>query len=296
MARACALVALALALAAPAARAELAVPPLRARVNDDAGVLSPAQAQALERKLAAFERETTHQIVVLTVPSLEGDPIEDFSIRVVEAWKLGRADVDNGIFVVVAPNDRQVRIEVGRGLEGVVPDVIASRVIRNAMIPRFQAGDVAGGIGAGVDALAAAAKGEVVPAPETPPPGWRGGGPSPLAIVLFASVFGATASAPFRRRRPVAALVAGGIAAFLTWSMLGAAVLWIVLAIVGGVLGGVVFPLSGGSFGGGLPRGGALGGWGPGWGSGGWSSGGSRGGFGGGGGGSFGGGGASGRW
>jgi len=270
------------------------VPPLQARVNDRAQVLSAAQADALERKLAAFEQETTHQIAVLTVPSLEGDPIEDFAIRVVDAWKLGREDADNGILVLVAPNDRQVRIEVGRGLEGVVPDAIASRIIRNQMIPRFQAGDVAGGIEAGVDAVAAAAKGEVVPVAQEPPPGWRGGGPSPLAIVLFASLFGAMWSTPFRKLRPVAAVIGGGIAGFIAFMVLGAVALWIALAFAGGALGGLLLPVSrGGGLGRGLSRGGYGGGWGGGFGGGGGGFGG--GGFGGGGG-SFGGGGASGRW
>jgi len=289
--------AFALTLASAGAGAELAVPPLQARVNDRAHVLTPAQSDALERKLAAFELETTHQIAVLTVPSLEGDPIEDFSIRVVEAWKLGREDADNGILVLVAPNDRQARIEVGRGLEGVIPDAIASRILRNQMIPRFQAGDVAGGITAGVDAVVAAAKGEVVPVAPAAPPRGRGNGPSPLVIVLFAAIFGALWSTPFRKLRPVAALVGGGIAGAIAFAVLGAAALWVVLAFLGGALGSLVLPLSGGGgFGRGLPRGGYGGGYGRGWGGGfGGGGGGFGGGFGGGGG-SFGGGGASGRW
>jgi uncharacterized protein len=284
---------LALLVPLAGARAELAVPALRGRVNDYAGVLSPAEAQALERKLASYEQATSHQIAVLTVPSLEGDPIDEFSIRVVDAWKLGREDADNGILVLVAPKDRQVRIEVGRGLEGAVPDVVASRIIREQMIPRFRVGDVAGGIEAGVDAVSAAAQGERLPPVPEPARGWHGGGPEPLAIVLFASIFGALWSTPFRRIRPLAAAIGGGIAAFIAFLTLGVAALWLALAFAGGALGGLFLPVSRGGFGRGLPPGGFGGGWGGGGfgGGGGFDGGGFSGG-----GGSFAGGGASGRW
>jgi hypothetical protein len=119
-------------LPAGIAHAELPVPPLRGRVNDLAGTLDPDVAARLEGRLADFERETTHQIAVLTIPSLEGEPIEPFALRVAEAWRLGQAGVDNGILLVVAPRDRRARIEVGYGLEGVVPDAIAAPASRRA--------------------------------------------------------------------------------------------------------------------------------------------------------------------
>ncbi|MDJ0869752.1 MAG: TPM domain-containing protein, partial [Myxococcota bacterium] len=134
----------ALAAAAPA-RAELPVPALRARVNDTAGLIPAARERRLEDELARFEAETSHQIAVLTVASLEGEPIESFSLRVVEDWQLGQAGADNGLLILVASQDRQARVEVGYGLEGVVPDVIAKRILEDVMFGHFRAGDFAAG-------------------------------------------------------------------------------------------------------------------------------------------------------
>ena len=125
---------------APAAQALVEVPPLVARVNDDAELLEPADEQSLEAELAAFERESGHQIAVLTVKSLDGEAIESFSLRVAEAWKLGDAKRDDGAIVVVASQDRRARIEVGYGLEGVIPDALAARILREQMIPWFKRG------------------------------------------------------------------------------------------------------------------------------------------------------------
>jgi uncharacterized protein len=268
------------------ASAELAVPPLRARVTDLADLLTAPQQQALEEKLAAFERETTHQVAVLTVPSLEGEPIEQYSIRVVDAWKLGRADVDNGALLLVSSGDRRVRIEVGYGLEGVIPDAIASRIVRDVILPRFRRGEMAEGISAGVDAILAAARGEAVPAPPAGGAGGRGPDDVFSLALLGAFVGGMFGSVVGRRRRPLGALTGAGLAGGITWllaSSLGAAAL---AAVLGGVFGaagpiggrgrGLFFP---GGFGGGGFGGGGFGG----------------GGFSGGGGG-FGGGGASGSW
>ena len=144
----------------------LDVPPLRGRVNDLAGLLDATQAQALEQKLAAYERGSGHQFALLTLPSLEGDSLEDFSIRVVEAWKLGKKGRDDGILVLVAQQDRKMRIEVGYGLEGDVPDAIASRVIHEVMQPAFRSGDFYGGLNQAFDYLMRAAGGESVTIPE----------------------------------------------------------------------------------------------------------------------------------
>jgi len=264
------------------------VPPLAGRVNDLARLLPPARAAALEQKLARFESETSHQVVLLTVPSLDGEPIEDFSIRVVEAWKLGHSGLDNGVLVTVAPREHKVRIEVGYGLEGVIPDAIASRIIRERMTPLFAEDRMADGIEAGLDAVMAAARGEQIPA-ERRPSGGRGGGGDPLSVVIFAGVASLFFGAPFRSGpwRALGSLVGASVAAGITWLLLG---LW-PWAPLAGLLGGVLGFLgpAAGMGGGRRGYGGPWGGWG----------GGGGGGFGGGfsgGGGGFGGGGASGSW
>ncbi|MBI3179276.1 MAG: TPM domain-containing protein, partial [Deltaproteobacteria bacterium] len=130
----------------PAVAAALAVPALRQRVTDLAGLLTSDVHAQIESDLAAHEAKTSQQFAVLTVPTLAGDPLEDFSMRVVEAWKLGRKDGDNGLLMLVAVKERKIRIEVGYGLEGNIPDALASRVVRNVMQPRFREGDYTGGI------------------------------------------------------------------------------------------------------------------------------------------------------
>jgi uncharacterized protein len=148
---------------APSIVISLDVPPLRGRVNDYANLMPAARVQSLEQRLAQFENETGHQIAVLTVPSLGGEDIEGFGIRVAESWKIGKKGSDNGAILVIAQNDRKLRIEVGYGLEGVLPDAIASRIINEAIVPRFRDGDFADGIEAGVDAIMKVTKGEVLP-------------------------------------------------------------------------------------------------------------------------------------
>jgi uncharacterized protein len=138
----------------------LDVPPLQGRVNDRAGALSPAERASLEERLAAYERQTGHQLAVLIIPSLEGDPIEDFSIRVVESWQLGKKGRDDGILLLVAVQDRQMRIEVGYGLEGDLPDARASRIVRELIAPAFAQGNIGLGISRGVSAIAASTGGE----------------------------------------------------------------------------------------------------------------------------------------
>lgn len=144
---------------------DLKVPELWGRVVDTAGLM-PSEAKAqLEAKLEALERETGSQVVVLTIPSLEGEPIEDFSLRVAESWKIGRSELDDGLVIVVAKNDRRIRLEVGYGLEGAIPDLIARRILDEHMTPHFRQGDFAGGIDAAVDAVAARIRGENLPTP-----------------------------------------------------------------------------------------------------------------------------------
>jgi uncharacterized protein len=264
------------------------VPELRVRVTDLAGLLPPARRSALEASLERFERETTHQLAVLTVSSLEGEPIEQFSLRVVEAWKLGRGDFDNGMLVLVAAGDRQARIEVGYGLEGVVPDTVASRVLREQMIPRFRKGRMGEGIEAGVQALMQAARGErlaALPEPE------RGPATDPLAVAFFMGLVGGFAASVIARRRVAVRTGLGAALAGVGGWLLISLGIGLLAALIGGALG-----LSG--FGGaarrrwrGAPWGGG-GGWGR---PGGFGGVGRSGGFGGLGGG-FGGGGATGRW
>src|SRR5688572_3016477 len=166
---------LAAALAAPLAA--LDVPFLSGRVVDLAGLLTESEKQSIEQKLAAFEKKTGAQIAVLTLPGLEGEPLEDYSMRVVETWKLGRAGEDDGALLLVARDDRKMRIEVGRGLEDRVTDLVAGRILDHVMRPLFREGKFGPGIEAGVDALLGTLEGlEVVPeeAPASPmAPGGR---------------------------------------------------------------------------------------------------------------------------
>jgi uncharacterized protein len=286
------------AAAFAAGAAPPAVPPLAARVNDTAGMLSPAAAAELEARLAEVERESSHQIVVLTVPSLQGESIEQLGLRVAEAWGLGHEGLDNGVLLLVARDDRRVRIEVGYGLEGVLPDALAARIIRNEITPRFREGKMDEGIRAGVDAIAAAARGEVIPSDRLPRRGSERNDVrhDPFNVTLFSAFAGGILGATLGGRRRglragIAAAAAGGLAllmlAMLSWSAIAAAFGGLLGAASGGGLGGGRGPiLLPGGFGG---RGGGLGG-------GGFGGGGFGGGGFGGGGGGFGGGGASGSW
>jgi uncharacterized protein len=160
---AAALCALLFVATAPHAALALEVPALKGHVNDYARVLPAERAQALEAKLTAYEQRTGQQFALLTVASLEGDSLEAFSIRVAEKWKLGNEQRDDGLVLIVVPGERKLRIEVGYGLEGDVPDAIAARVIREIIAPAFQRGDFAGGVEAAFDALMRAASGQSLP-------------------------------------------------------------------------------------------------------------------------------------
>lgn len=272
----------------------LNVPALQGRVNDHARLLSPEQAAALEEKLRVYEAKTTNQIALLTVPSLEGEASEDFSIRVAREWQLGQEKRNNGVLIFIAAEERGIRIEVGYGLEGALTDAQSSIIIRNIMIPAFREGDFNRGIDAGVDAIQAAIAGEFT-APETPTPRRSRDDSNEvfslglILLILFSSFL---SYLPL----PVTGLAGGIIGGVVGSFMIGS----IFLPALAGVFLGIVLPLLFRGTGGGPGRG--LGGRayrGTGWSAGrGWSGG--RGGFGGGGfsggGGSFGGGGASGRW
>lgn len=270
------------ALALPAA-AEQPVPPLRARVTDLTATLGDAQRQALEQKLAAIETKRGSQVAVLLVPTTEPETIEQYGIRVADAWKLGRKGVDDGVLLLVAKNDRTLRIEVGRGLEGAIPDAIAKRVIAEVITPLFRAGDFAGGLNAGVDAIAKVIDGEPLPPPARGNT-QQGGDPQSVAMLLLVFVVIGGAILRSILGRVLGATVVGGITGVAAWFLLGSLFFGIVGAIVAFVLvltNGNSMMSSGGGWGGG--RGG------------GWGGGSSPGGFSGGGGG-FGGGGASGKW
>lgn len=167
---------------APCLAWALEVPPLAGRVNDTAGVLSASEAQALEQRLNAYEQKTGHQFSLLTLPSLEGEDIAGYSIRVAEKWALGDKQRDDGALLLIAVADKKMRIEVGYGLEPSLPDVLAGRIIRNVMAPRFRENDYAGGINAAFDAMMQAAAGEAVGIPVRKPKSedWHG-----LAWPLF---------------------------------------------------------------------------------------------------------------
>jgi uncharacterized protein len=174
----------------------LEVPKLTGRVVDHAGLLTPDEARALAAELEAFEAATGHQFVLLTVPSLEGDAIEAFTMRVVEAWKLGATDRDDGLLLLVVARDRLMRIEVGYGLEGAIPDALAGRIVRHTLAPAFRDGRFAEGITAAFEQLMAASRGEAVTVgPEAP-------ADDPLVdLLVFLLVAIAVASILFAPRR-----------------------------------------------------------------------------------------------
>lgn len=154
------IITVAVILLAATASFALEVPALKGRVNDYGDMISPSVKGELEQKLKAFEESDSTQIVILTVNSLEGDALEDYTIRVAEKWKIGQAKKDNGVIIFAAKNDRKMRIEVGRGLEGVLTDLLTGRILDNIMRPKFRAGDFDGGFTAGVDSVIQASRGE----------------------------------------------------------------------------------------------------------------------------------------
>src|SRR5256885_9598846 len=170
------------------ASGEVAVPPLSAHVTDLTGTLAAQQIRDLESRLAAFERGKGSQIAVLMLPSTQPETIEEYSIRLADAWKIGRARVDDGVILVVAKNDRKLRVEVGRGLEGAIPDAVAKRVVSDVIAPHFRTGDFYGGVAAGTGALMKLIEGEPLPAPPSASGTFDGGfdlGTVPGLLVSF---------------------------------------------------------------------------------------------------------------
>jgi len=292
------------ALTSPAA-AELEVPFLSGRVVDGADMLSPEAERNLDQKLTALEEETGSQVAVLTVPSLEDEVLEDFTLRVAETWQLGRGKFDDGALLFIARDERRMRLEVGYGLEPIIPDAIAKRILDAVIQPRFRAGDFDGGVTAAVDTIGGLIRSDgTLPPPELEeaPATARRPGPSNLVgFLIFLSVVGMFS---------LQALAAKGCAAWGLYLFLMPFWIMFPLTLFGrpggfipGVLWIVAFPLlwlllhrtgAGRAWtdkhGGGGPM--IFGGGGGGWSS----SGGSFGGGFSGGGGSFGGGGASGSW
>jgi uncharacterized protein len=270
--------------------ADTAVPKLARHVTDLTGTLTTAQVDQLDAQLTALEQAKGAQLVVLMVGSTDGQPIEEYSLAVAEANKIGRKGTDDGVLLLIAKNDRAVRIEVGYGLEGAIPDAANARIIREYITPKFRTGDYFGGISDAVGALTQLIEGEPLPAPvrgaprEQHGPGLQG----VFVIALFAGIFlrGVLGRAHALVRAPVGGAIIGG----LLWLLVSAGA-----GVLGAVMGGVFMLLPGGA---GRSMGG--GGWGGFGGFGGGGFGGGGGGFGGGGfsggGGSFGGGGASGSW
>lgn len=284
-------------LAPAQAQGVLPVPVLTSPVIDQTGTLDAAQKQALEAKLRDFAQAKGSQVVILMVATTQPEDIASYANRVGNDWKIGRKGVGDGLLLVVAKNDRKVRIEVAKTLEGAIPDLAAKQVIDEAITPRFRSGDYAGGLNAAADRLIALIQGEALPAPAAPSQGtslWGGFDWEDLAIFLFFAVPVGNAIARGIFGRKLGALLTGGgvgaIALIVTSSMVVAAIAAFVALLFG--------MFSGGGGGGGRSRS-------SGWNSGGWSSGGSSGGswssgsdggFSSGGGGDFGGGGASGDW
>ena len=262
----------------------VAIPELKTRVTDLTQTLSQPQQAALEAKLAAFEQKKGSQIALLILPTTQPEDIAQYSIRVSDAWKLGREKVDDGLLILIATEDRKMRIEVGYGLEGPIPDLTAKRVINEVISPKFKQGDFYGGLDSGVDRLIGLVNGEALPEPASP--AFSGTGiQNMLPLLLFGGLISGLLLRNMFGNFPGSALNGGlvGGAVWLLGAALGGAAIFAFAAFIFTMMMGGGRGISGY---GGIPMGG--GGWGGG--SGGGSS------WGGGGGGGFGGGGASGDW
>lgn len=271
------------------------LPELRARVMDQTGTLDAGALAALEARLATFERERGTQVVVLMVASTAPEDIADYTQRLGDAWKIGRKDVGDGLLFVIARDDRRMRIAPAKSLEGAIPDVLARRILDQAVAPAFRQGDYAGGIGAGLDQILARITGENLPLADAPAQAEG----LPLQDLFIFAVFALPILSAVLRGlfgNKLGSLLTGGAAAGMAWHL--TAVLWI--AAGAGVIGlflSLIMQVLPAASGGRSGRGGHWGGPGGGWGGGsGGSWGGGGGGFRSGGGGNFGGGGASGGW
>lgn len=263
------------------AHAEVAVPPLNARVIDLTQTLTPQQQQAIERNLAELEQLKGAQIAVLLVPSTAPETIEQYARRVLDVWKLGRKGIDDGALLLIAKDDRTLRIETQYGLEGVIPDAIAKRIIAEDITPLFKRGDYYGGIEVGVLRMSRLVQGEPLPPPREKSLSWASAQDFFPALLFGIFVLGGFLRMLFGQL--LGAGIASAVIGGLLWFLMGT----LTFAVIGAVIAFVFVLIGGGSGGGGM---------------GGWSShgGGNWGGGGGGGfsggGGMGGGGGASGRW
>jgi uncharacterized protein len=270
-----------LCLIVAGAAADVPVPGLRARVTDLTATLTPEQSAALERKLTAFEQRKGTQVAVLMVPTTMPEAVEQFSMRVAETWRLGRKGVDDGALLLVAKNDRQLRIEVGYGLEGVLTDATSRRIIDEYIVPRFRDGDYYGGIDAGLDRMLAVIDGEALPEPQAAVPGAEPLVPLLPVLLVVALVLGANLKRLFGQLAGSA--ITAAAVGVVTWMLVGAVTIAVVAGLIafaltlGSRAGPGRWSSAGGGRGGGFGRGGGGGGFG-------------------GSGGGFGGGGSSGRW
>ncbi|MEH2624613.1 uncharacterized protein V1292_002668 [Bradyrhizobium sp. AZCC 1719] len=278
------------------ALALVAAPPLSGRVVDQTSTLAAGDIAALTQQLGDLEARKGSQIAVLIVPTTDGEAIEQFALRVAEAWKIGRKKIDDGALLVIAKNDRRLRIEVGYGLEGALTDATTKRIIDEDITPKFRSGDFAGGVSAGVNRMIAVANGEKLPEPE--PPHWQSPGVSnyvdpfnPFILVLV-FIVGAVLRAVLGRF--IGAAATGGIVGVFGWFVVGSLAAAVLIGFIAFVASFLVQNM--GSMGPSVGRRGRDSGWVGG--SGGSWSGGSNSSDSGfrGGGGSFGGGGASGSW
>src|SRR5215471_12465516 len=214
----------------------VAVPQLTGRVVDQTGTLSSGDIAQLTQTLADLEKRKGSQIAVLIVPTTDGEAIEQFSIRVAEAWKVGRKKVDDGAILVIAKNDRHLRIEVGYGLEGVLTDVTSRRIIDEDITPKFRSGDFSGGISAGIDRMTRVIDGEPLPVPSRSVNFdlWNDFG-SIAPFALFAALFlGGILRAMLGRLLGSAAT--GGVLAAIAWFLVGSIGLVLIVGVLGFVL------------------------------------------------------------
>ncbi len=255
--------------------ADVAVPALKTRVTDLTSTLTGDQRAALESKLAAFEQRKGSQIAVLLVPTTQPEAVEQYSMRVAEQWKIGRKGVDDGVLLLIAKDDKKLRIEVGRGLEGALPDAIAKRIIAEDIVPVFKRGDFNGGINAGVDRIIKVVDGEPLPAAAATAKGSSASSGvtvddtltwGAIAVVflggILRSIFGVLLGSV------IAGVLAGVAAAFLGGGMVGGAIVGVIVflfCLIGiSVMGASGGGSSGGSWGGGggdFGGGGASGSW-----------------------------------
>ncbi|MFA6498490.1 MAG: TPM domain-containing protein [Desulfurivibrionaceae bacterium] len=263
----------------------LEVPKHQGYVTDLAGMISPAERQRLEQTLLAFDQSDSTQIAVLTIPSLEGDALEDFSIRTVDAWKIGQKGKDNGVLLLVSKGDRKIRIEVGRGLEGVLTDLVSGRIVDQVIAPRFKADQLDEGFEAGISAIISATRGEFKGTGQDSRQAPRKGGQSSLFPYLI--FFAILVVYLGRSSKLTGALTGAALLPLFAFLGVSSSLGWLILLLLvpAGALLALLLPILIDNFGaGGFFMGGGGG------------SGGGDGGFGGFGGGGFGGGGASGGW